>query len=153
MPEDYFGLDEPRKIDGTLIAFDFGTKRIGVAVGQSITQTANPISPLRATDGIPNCDEIKQLLSKWQPQALVVGMPVNEGYPERQQILLSAKKFARRLRHRYHLPVFGIDERLTTFEARDILFEQGGLREVEKRSVDSMAAALILESWLRTYNR
>ncbi len=150
MPEEYYNLDKPFPLQGTLCAFDFGTKRIGVAVGQSITKTASPLPALSAKDGIPNWQDIKNIINKWRPEALVVGIPVNQGY-ENRQLEYAAKKFARRLKHRFKLPVFGVDEHLTSFAAKQALYEYGGEASLRKNSIDSIAATLILENWFNKY--
>ena len=131
----------------TLLAFDFGMRKIGVAVGQSVTKTAEPLTPLKAQDGIPEWDQIDALIKEWQVAALVVGLPLNMDGSE-QHIMFAAQKFARRLEHKFKLPVFLNDERLTTKEAQRILVE----RNDRKTSVDSFAAVLILESWMREHS-
>lgn len=132
--------------ESTLLAFDFGMRKIGVAVGQSVTQTARPLHNIKAQDGIPNWDEIQSLIKEWHADGLVVGLPLNMDGTE-QTILFAAKKFARRLGEKYKLPVYLSDERLTTKEAQRQLIERGD----KKTPVDSFAAALILESWFREH--
>lgn len=133
----------------TMLAFDYGTKSIGVAVGQQITGTASPLAALKATDGIPNWDQIEQLLKEWQPAQLVVGLPTNMDGTD-QAITLRARKFSKRLFGRFKLPVITHDERLTTVEARERLFELGGYKKLTKGKIDSVSAVLILESWFET---
>lgn len=146
-----FGLDEPTVIHGMIMAFDFGTKRIGVAIGQTITQTASPIKPLLATDGVPDWVELETLINHWHPKALVVGVPVHNGGLE-ELITKRALKFARKLKTRFKLPVFGVDESFTSEAARQELYDRGGTRLIKKQSIDSIAAQLICESWLRMYS-
>lgn len=122
-----------------LLGFDFGMKYIGVATGQTITKSATPLTCLKATDGIPNWDEIAKLIITWEPEALVVGIPHDM---ENTHITAAAQKFANRLQHKYHLPVHTVDERLTTWEAKQRQEE----RDFEK--LNAMAAAVILEVWL-----
>ena len=87
-----------------LLGFDFGTKQIGVAVGQIITQQARELCNLKARDGIPNWEQIEALIKEWQPDALVVGLPLNmDGTPS--DMCVRAEKFARRLNGRFNLPV------------------------------------------------
>lgn len=145
-----YGLDKPRPMSGTLLGFDYGLRKMGVAVGQTVTLTGRPLSPVKMYDGVPDWPQFGKLLAQWQPSALIVGIPVNEEY-EDQRMVRAAQKFGRRVRERYRLPVFGIDERLTSFAARQALLEQGGCRALERNSVDSIAAQFILESWLRKY--
>jgi len=130
----------------TVLGFDFGTKSIGVAVGQEITGTANGLAALKARDGIPDWQQVSDLVSQWQPDLLVVGLPLNMDGTN-QQVTFAAKKFANRLHNLTRLPVETQDERLTTTDARARLFEQGGYRNLQKGKVDSMSAKLILESY------
>lgn len=131
----------------TVMAFDFGMKSIGVAIGQSITGTASPLKAIRAQDGIPNWENLYLVISQWQPDALLVGLPLNMDGTE-QPITTSVKRFAGRLKHKYQLPVFLHDERLSTIDAKAKLFELGGYKKLSKEKVDSVSACLIYESWL-----
>jgi putative Holliday junction resolvase len=138
----------PEQLDGMALAFDYGLKRIGVAVGQAVTRTANPCAVLSAQEGIPRWEEIQALIDEWHPQVLVVGIPLNMDGTE-QPFTARAKKFANRLEGRFGLPVYGADERQTTVEARAQLFEEGGYKALSKSSVDAQAAKIMLEAWLR----
>jgi putative Holliday junction resolvase len=131
-----------------LLGFDFGTKRMGAASGQTITATAVPLAPVSARDGIPDWDQLDRLFTEWQPEAVVVGLPLNMDDSESELSQL-ARKFARRLHARYRLPVFMQDERLSSRDARAELEAVHGRRKGKLPSLDSTAAALILESWLR----
>lgn len=134
------------------LAFDYGLRHIGVAVGQSVTGTGTPLAPLKARDGIPDWAQIEKLIREWQPQQLVVGLPLNmDGSPS--PMSGRTQKFARRVEGRFGLPVVLWDERLTSFEARgEILAESGGrsrdLNAWRAGGVDSVSARLILEGWL-----
>lgn len=136
-----------------VIAFDYGTRFIGVAVGQSITRTASPLSALPAKEGIPNWDQIAALLKEWQPQRLVVGLPLNmDGTPS--EMSQRAEKFARRLHGRFGLPVETWDERLSSYEARgEMLARDRGNRDFRERGVDSESARLVLEGWFASGNK
>ena len=130
-----------------MLGFDFGMKRIGVAVGQLITHTATPTAVLKAKDGVPNWDHIQELINTWQADGLVVGIPLNMDGRE-QPMTQNARKFANKLAGRFHLPVYTVDERLTTVEAKRenaARHQKGALPE----QLDSVAAKLILEQWLR----
>ncbi|MAD53827.1 MULTISPECIES: Holliday junction resolvase RuvX [unclassified Idiomarina] len=133
----------------TIIGFDFGTKSIGVAVGQSITGTASILKALKAQDGIPNWNVVEQLLKEWQPERIVVGLPLNMDGTE-QPLTQRAKKFGNRIHGRFNIPVDFQDERLTSTAAREALFEREGYRGLEKGKVDSAAALLIVEDYLRS---
>ncbi|CAB0151637.1 Putative pre-16S rRNA nuclease [Pseudidiomarina piscicola] len=130
-----------------LIGFDFGTHNIGVAVGQTITGTASPLAALKAKDGQPDWQKVANLIKEWQPQCLVVGLPLNMDGSE-QRLTDLARKFANRLHGRFGLPVELQDERLTTVAAKEELFERGGYRQLSKDKVDSAAAQLILEDYM-----
>lgn len=133
-----------------ILGFDFGMKYIGIASGQLITKTATPLTTIRATDGIPNWDEIGQLIADWRPTAIVVGLPLNmDG--SNQEITFCAKKFANRMNHKFKLPVHLVDERLSTWEAKhELLQKSGKLNKAELLSLNAKSAAIILEQWLTT---
>ena len=133
-------------MSGTLLAFDFGTKSIGVAVGQRITGTARPLPALKAQDGTPDWSLVERLINEWQPEAIVVGLPLNMDGTE-QPLTVRARKFANRLHGRFGVAVTLHDERLSTVEARSGLFGQGGFRALSKGKVDSASAVVILESY------
>ncbi|CAX56762.1 Putative Holliday junction resolvase [Erwinia pyrifoliae Ep1/96] len=134
----------------TLMAFDFGTKSIGVAIGQQLTGTARPMNALKAQDGIPDWNRIEALLKEWQPDRVVVGLPLNMDGSE-QPLTVRARKFANRLHGRFGVQVDLHDERLSTVEARAELFERGGFRALSKGNVDSLSAVIILESWFENH--
>lgn len=123
-----------------VMAFDFGMTRIGIAVGQTITKTATPITIVKATDGIPDWSEIDSLVNEWHPRLFVVGLPLNMD-DSRSKMSRLAVKFARRLDGRYHIPFEMTDERLTSFEAKQ------GAPSSEPQ--DHIAAKLILESFFQ----
>lgn len=134
----------------TFLSFDFGTKSIGVAIGQQLTGTARPLSALKAQDGIPDWSRVDALLKEWQPERVVVGLPLNMDGSE-QPLTLRARKFANRLHGRFGVQVDLQDERLSTVEARAELFERGGFRALSKGNVDSLSAVIILESWFESH--
>lgn len=130
----------PQEVDGLVLAFDFGLKRIGVAIGQTISNTASPEDIVNSKDGVPDWAHITQLFERWKPVAIVVGLPLwLTG--EEQAITQSARKFGQRLSGRYQRPVFYIEEQLSSREA-----------EMRRKStftmVDDHAAQVILQSWL-----
>lgn len=128
--------------DSTLLAFDYGTQKIGVANGNSLLGTASPLTALTCKNTQPNWDEIAALISEWQPDTLVVGLPLNMDGSESESSQ-RARKFARRLQGRFGKKVYMVDERLSTREAR----ERTGIQAADKR-VDSMAAVIIAEGFL-----
>ncbi len=134
----------------TYLGFDFGNKKIGVAVGQTATCTASPLQTIRSINQKPDWTTISALINEWQPAGFVVGIS-RQADGSDNPITPRIKKFCQQLEGRYNLPVFQIDETLTTFEAKQLLFDElqvnaGKLWEVQ----DQLAAQLILQSWLNT---
>ena len=118
---------------GTLLAFDFGLKRIGVAVGEAELHTAHPLP------AVANFEQIGKLVTEWRPSALIVGVPVAEqgAHPFAKRV----ERFARQLEGRYRLPVTLVDERFTSVEA------ESKLKGMKNKAIDSVAAQLILEQY------
>jgi putative holliday junction resolvase len=130
-----------------IMAFDFGTKRIGVAVGQRLTGGTQELEPLKARDGVPDWHELEKRIADWQPDAFLVGLPLNmDGSPS--EMSLRAAKFARKLEGRLHKPSYTHDERLSSYEAKGIVMANSNERDFGRHSVDGLAACLILESWI-----
>lgn len=130
--------DAPRP--SVLLCFDFGVKKIGVAVGQTLTGTATPLETIPVRNRRPDWRRVAALLEQWRPQALIVGNPLKlDG--SRQRVADQADRFANQLQGRYGLPVLRAEERLSTFEART--------RQGVKRPDDHVAAQVILEGWLQ----
>lgn len=134
----------------TYLGFDFGTKKIGVAVGQTTTATASPLQTLRSISGQPNWALISQLCLEWQPAGLVVGIS-KQADGQDNPVTPLMQKFCRQLEGRYKLPVFQIDEQLSTYEAKQLLFDELNVRATKLWEVqDQLAAQLILQTWLNT---
>jgi putative Holliday junction resolvase len=133
-------------LSGTLIGFDFGERRIGVAVGETSTRIANPIGAIEESANDARFREIGRIVDEWHPAAFVVGKPRHADGSEHAVAKL-AEKFARRLAARYRVPVAFVDETLTSAEAESQL---RGLRTRagRKADVDALAAVLILQSYL-----
>ncbi len=132
-----------------VIGFDYGLKNIGIAIGQSITQTATELKPLNAKDGIPNWDTIENLLKEWDIDVAVVGLPINMDGTD-SELAVRSKKFANRLHGRFGIVVHLMDERLSTREAKEEAGNRGHKGHYKSDPIDSIAARLILESWLNT---
>lgn len=130
----------------TVLGFDFGKKYIGVAVGQEITGSASPLGSVKATDGIPHWESLTNYITEWQPDLLVVGLPLNMDGTE-QQLTKDAKKFGNRIAGRFGLKVEFQDERLTTADAKEQLFSRGGFKNLKKDNIDAESARLIVESF------
>jgi len=142
--------DEPSNVDvkpKTYLCFDFGLKRFGVATGNDLLKSGSELAPFRAKDGIPDWNVIEALVQEWQPDMFIVGLPLNmDG--STSDMSLRATKFGKRLKGRFNKPVEMMDERLSSFEAKSQLRQQG-TRSINfgEHSVDGAAACLILESW------
>ncbi|MGE8523856.1 Holliday junction resolvase RuvX [Acinetobacter pseudolwoffii] len=132
----------------TIMAFDFGTQKMGMAVGQSLIASASPLPLFPMKDGIPNWDELLKIVKSHQPNLFLVGLPLNMDDSE-SELSTRARKFARRLRHQTNIETLMVDERLTTREARDELDHYQAQGRGKKLSADSIAAALLIESWYR----
>ncbi|OGT22407.1 MAG: Holliday junction DNA helicase RuvA [Gammaproteobacteria bacterium RBG_16_57_12] len=136
----------------SLLAFDFGKRRIGVAVGQEITRTAMALTTLAAREGQPDWEAVTRLIEEWRPNALVVGMPYALDGTE-NEMTLAVKRFGNRLQGRYNLPVHYVDERLSSLEAERLLKEGAGKKFKEKGLIDRLAAQLILQTWFDQQTR
>ena len=130
----------------TLLGFDFGLQRIGVAVGQDLTGTARALATVRSRNGKPDWDMITELIRTWRPDALVVGLPLHADGSE-SGFTRSVKRFILQLEDRYKLPVHPMDERLSSHAAAQR--EGEGKFELKSRGIDAVAAKEILVSWLQ----
>ncbi len=132
----------------TIVCFDYGLKQIGVALLQQPTTIVSPLPIIRANDGKPDWHGVEALLQEWQPQLLLVGEPLNmDG--SASAMSERARRFARQLEGRFNLPVELVDERLSSHEAKSQVAELGSRkRNYRKQPVDSIAAQLIMETWL-----
>ena len=130
------------------MAFDFGLRQIGVAVGNCLLATTQPLDILRAREGQPDWTAVEKLIAEWQPDLLLVGDPLNMDGSD-SQLGERARKFARRLHGRLGLQIVMVDERLSSFEAKQISREQGHRGDYHRQPFDSFAAELLLQSWLR----
>lgn len=138
-----------------VLAFDYGLRRIGVAVGERSTRSSSPVGSIAVTRAGPDWQAIERLLRDWEPGLLLVGVP---GSPEGQpgSFAPAALGFAAALRERFALPVETADETLTSREARDLLREERRsgrrTRRVRRGDVDPLAAQLMLRGWLDAHD-
>lgn len=130
------------------MAFDFGLRQIGVAVGNHLLGTTQPLPILRAKEGIPDWSAVDALITEWQPDLLVVGDPINMDGSS-SELSQRAVKFGRRLHGRTGVAFAMCDERLSSFEAKHSSREQGHRGNFRQQPVDSLAAELILRTWLQ----
>jgi putative Holliday junction resolvase len=128
---------------GTLLGFDYGSRKIGVAVGQTVTGTASALETLQLVNHKPDWERIATLIEEWRPEALVVGLPLDVDDSE-TDATQPALRFSRQLEGRFHIKVYMADERFSSFEARDRL----GHKAKRMEDYDAVAAKLILETWL-----
>ncbi len=128
----------------TLLGFDYGHKRIGVAVGQGLTRSATPLATISARDGKPDWSAITRLIEEWKPDALVVGIPYHMDGSE-HDTTVAARRFCRQLEGRYSLPVYPAEERLSSY----IVESRGSNGDEPDADVDALAAQVILQDWLQ----
>ena len=129
-----------------VLGFDFGKQRIGIAVGQQVTGTATALCTAQSRDEKPDWDTISGLINEWQPDTLVVGLPLHAD-GEESEISLAARKFARQLEGRYRLPVHTMNEYLSSHAARELQQQD---KQAGKTGIDAIAARIILQNWLET---
>lgn len=131
-----------------LLGFDVGRRRTGVAVGQTITGTANSVDTLLCEDGLPDWHCVEDLIHQWHPDALVVGLPHEKRGRHMHKLI---RRFCHCLRDRYSLRVYTHDESHTSVEAYRRLKSMrraGRPRRIRKTEIDSLSAAILLESWM-----
>ena len=136
----------------TVLSFDYGLRRIGVAVGNTLTGTAEALATVAADDGLPDWRAVDRLVADWRPAAIVAGVPYNMAGRD-ARLTTAALLFADELRQRYGIEVHRVDERLTSREAEDELRERrrsgAKAKRVRRGEVDREAARLLLLQWLR----
>lgn len=128
------------------LAFDYGEKRIGVATGQSVLKTTQALKVIACHNDQPDWTQVEAIIKEWRIEALVVGLPLNmDG--SGQLMTSKAKKFGNRLHGRFGLPLYFHDERLSSAEVKDYLFEMGGYKKVKNTEIDAYAAEIILQGF------
>lgn len=133
--------------DGTVMGFDFGTVRIGVAIGETITSLAHPLAVIASEPIAQRFSQIENLLKEWQPNRLIVGLPT---YLDGAEHVMTqrCRRFGQQLHGRFNLPVEWIDERLSSVEAEQRLQDAGQSARSAKKNVDVVAAQILLQQWL-----
>lgn len=132
----------------TILAFDFGLRQIGVAVGNEQLKSTQPLAIVNAKNGKPDWQAIEKIMRDWQPELLVVGDPINmDG--SAGEMSNRANKFARRLHGRWGTAIEMADERLSSYEAKQQMRERGHSGDYKDKPIDSYAAELILQTWFR----
>jgi len=128
------------------LAFDYGLKNIGLAYGTDIGKRATELAPLKARDGIPDWNKVEQLLTEYQPHKVIIGLPLNmDGSVS--ELSQRASKFGNRIHGRFGVAIELMDERLSSFEAKEEARAAGHNGDYGKNPIDSIAARLILQSW------
>ena len=136
----------------TVLGFDYGTQKIGVATGNSVIGRGSPLCALKARDGVPDWTKIEALINEWKPTIIVVGNPLNmDGTPS--ELSKRATKFANRIHGRFGAQIAMVDERLTSSEAKSLAKERGHQGDFESDPIDAEAAALIIDSYFRSAKR
>jgi putative Holliday junction resolvase len=137
----------PNQTINKVIGFDYGKQRTGIASGQTITNTATPLTTLNQIEGNPDWDGIKDQIEQWQPDALIIGVPYQlDGTTS--TMTKAALHFGDCLKKRFKLPVFEINEALSSYEAEGTLKQSKKITQQNKHEVDKIAAAVIVQSWL-----
>jgi putative Holliday junction resolvase len=138
--------------DGVILAFDFGTRRIGVAVGEMMLGSARPLATIAATANDLRFAAIAKLIAEWRPVRLLVGLPLGLDGQE-HETTARCRRFARQLEGRYGLPVELVDERLTSTAADEALRSEGHDWRARRQAVDAAAAALILQDYFNRHGQ
>ena len=144
-------MPDPVLPRGYVLSFDFGLRRIGVAVGQAATRTASVLETIAHRDE-PDWNAIDRLVRDWQPELFVVGLPLDLS-GEESEMSRAARKFGRTLAERHQREIIFVDERLSSRAASERFAElrsEGALKRKHAGGLDSMAAQIILENWLQS---
>jgi len=131
----------------SVLGFDYGKKRIGIATGQTITHSATPCTTLLQVDGNPDWLAIENEIKQWNPQALIVGIPFHTDGSE-NKMTAACRHFCYELKKRFELPVIEVNEALSSQQAEEILKENIKINKQNKHEIDRMAAAIIVQRWL-----
>ncbi len=131
----------------SVVGFDYGKKRIGIASGQTITNTATPCTTINQIEGNPDWSSIENEIKQWKPQALIVGMPYHTDGSE-NKMTATCRQFCYELEKRFKLPVIEVNEALSSDEAEEELKKHLKINKQNKHEVDRMAAAIIVQRWL-----
>ncbi|QJC36570.1 Holliday junction resolvase RuvX [Enterobacteriaceae endosymbiont of Donacia simplex] len=134
----------------TLLAFDYGTKNIGVAIGQSLIGIAHTLKVIKnKKSGSINWLKFYKLINKWGPKKIIIGLPLKMNGSQQYTTIL-AKNFAFHIKKKFNIETIFHDERLSTVEAKYILFAKGGWRKLQKSDINSLSACIILQSWFES---
>jgi putative Holliday junction resolvase len=146
------GSTDTARKEATVLAFDFGTHSIGVAVGNTVLRVAHPLTTIVGEANTARFDAIDALVAEWSPDRLVVGKPLDED-GSAIEMTARAERFARQLASRFRLPVSRVDERFTTRAAASALADAGVRGRARTAALDEVAAQLILQAWFDERDR
>ena len=132
------------------MGFDFGTRRIGIAIGQRLTDSANALEPIKAKDGVPDWDALERMINEWRPDAFVTGLPLNMDGTQ-SEMAKRAEKFSKQFEGRFGRAVTLVDERLSSREAKNNALAAGHSGDFISEPIDHRAAAIILSTWLNDH--
>ncbi|MDM1544527.1 Holliday junction resolvase RuvX [Ignatzschineria indica] len=141
----YLGAFKEGEAPSIVLGFDFGTQNLGIAVGNCLTQTAQPLTILKVTHNQPRWEEVEKLLKEWQPNAFIVGMPYTKDGTVTEHLKI-IQKFINRLHGRFGLPVFIVNEAYSSQESERYLKPS---QRHKKGQLDAISAAIIVERWLQ----
>ncbi|MBX9867520.1 MAG: Holliday junction resolvase RuvX [Burkholderiales bacterium] len=136
----------------TILAFDYGEARVGIAMGNSLLQIPHPLATISAEGMWPKIDQIGELITKWQPQLLIVGCPHAHDNPQKIQLVNTINNFAKRLGRKFNLPVVMINEDFSSAHASSLLNEQGVYGREQKGKLDQLAACSILQTYFSNHS-
>jgi len=131
----------------SVVGFDYGKKRIGIATGQTITHSASPCKTLPQIDGNPDWLAIGDEILQWKPQALILGIPYSTDGSD-NKMTAASRRFGEELKKRFKLPVIEVNEALSSQQAEEILKEKLKINQHNKHEIDRIAAAIIVQRWL-----
>ena len=133
----------------TFIGIDFGLRNMGIAVGNTLSKTAQPLTVIRARDGVPDWDQLLKIAADWKPDKIIVGLPLNmDG--SKSKISEIVERFARHLEGQLGLTVILVDERLSSREAKQTAVSAGHNGDFSARPIDDLAATIILSTFLNS---
>ena len=130
----------------TYLGFDYGKKRIGVAVGQSLLRQATALPLVKQYQGKPDWPTVDELVKTWKPDAFIVGLPLTMDGKD-LWITPHVKKFAKQLHSRYQKPSYFVDERLSSRDVKERVYDEGGYKALKNANIDSLVAAALIEQW------
>lgn len=134
-----------------VLGIDYGAQRTGIAVGNTASMTATPLTTVQAHNGKPNWSELEKIINEWRPKRVILGLPADDPTLGEHPMKDSIERFARQLEGRFHLPIETINEHFSSAEANERLIkmrQQGRKRKINKAEIDAQAAVIMIEQWM-----